>query len=97
MHLTLFSIADAFGLSAGDDAARVRALLLHAEDCLIAARSHVSKSQELLAADIGHQLDGVRRLRRRIDAVREEPVDVWAPLTRRLREFAIAVARGLTN
>ena len=76
----------------------VRRLLVAAEDCLVAALQHVGDSRQLTVS-IARQRSAVHAIRTDLEngVVAGDPVDAWAPLTERQRQYAIRVARGESN
>ncbi len=74
--------------------ARLRQLLLNAEDTLVSALAHVASSRELSAL-IRDYVAGLREAREKLD--HEGIADAWAPRTKRQRDYAALVALGLTR
>jgi non-specific serine/threonine protein kinase len=90
-----------------EDLARLRLLLVDAEEALAAALAHVSESQPLLGGKLERDLNVIRSIRAGLDrtdsahtttppgATQEGPA--LEGLTSRERDVAILLARGLTN
>jgi DNA-binding NarL/FixJ family response regulator len=105
-HEDFSSAYERLGRRVGDDLARLRRLLLDAEDTLAAARADLSDSRAHVS-ELRRHLNTIRALLADVDAAKaatsnELVADLAKSpaldsLTRRERDVAILLARGLSN
>jgi DNA-binding NarL/FixJ family response regulator len=106
-NLDIITTYERLGRRLEDDRARLRLLLVNAEDALSAALAHLRQSRASVSEDLQRDLSAIRGIRAELDDRETPPTNAAVPgagrahaldsLTHREREVAILIARGVTN